>query len=191
MNTLVFATNNQHKLDEVQAMIGNTIQLKTLKEINCLDEIPETGNTFQENASQKSRFIFERYGLDCFSDDSGLEVDFLNGDPGVNTAHYSGTRDSVSNMQHLLSQLGSSPNRNARFRCVISLILDGKEYFFEGVAEGSISNHLSGTSGFGYDPIFIPEGYNRTYSELSASEKNSISHRGKAIQALSSFLSAR
>lgn len=189
MKTLVFATNNQHKLDEVQAMIGNNFKLKSLKDFGCDADIPETGVTFEENASQKSRFIFENYQVDCFSDDSGLEVDALNGEPGVYSAHYSGSRDTEVNMQLVLDKLGDNFNRTARFRCVISLILDGNEHLFEGSVEGTIAQKRSGTSGFGYDPIFIPDGYEQTFSEMSGEEKNKISHRGKAMAKLVQFLS--
>ena len=189
MKTLVFATNNQHKLDEVQAMIGNNFKLKSLKDIGCDTDIPETGVTFEENASQKSKFIFENYQVDCFSDDSGLEVDALNGEPGVYSARYSGSRDTEINMQLVLDKLGNNSNRTARFRCVISLILDRTEHLFEGSVEGSIAQKRSGTSGFGYDPIFIPDGYEQTFSEMSGEEKNKISHRGKAMAKLVQFLS--
>lgn len=189
MKALVFATNNQHKLDEVQAMVGDNFKLKSLKDIGCVADIPETGLTFKENASQKSRYIFEHFQMDCFSDDSGLEVDALNGEPGVYSAHYSGTRDTEANMQLVLDKLGNNENRKARFRCVISLILDGNEHFFEGSVEGSITSERSGKAGFGYDPIFRPEGYNETFSEMSGDEKNKLSHRGKAIAKLVAFLS--
>lgn len=189
MKTLVFATNNQHKLDEVQAMIGNNFQLKSLKDIGCSADIPETGVTFEENALQKSRYIFENFHVDCFSDDSGLEVDSLNLEPGVYSAHYSGSRDSETNMQLVLDKLGNNPNRKARFRCVISLVLNGTNHFFEGSIEGSIATERSGKSGFGYDPIFRPEGYQETFSEMSGEEKNKISHRGKAMAKLVQFLS--
>lgn len=189
MKTLVFATNNQHKLDEVQAIIGSAFQLKSLKDIGCADEIPETGVTFEENALQKSRYIFDHFHVNCFSDDSGLEVEALNNEPGVYSAHYSGSRDTETNMQLVLDKLGSNPNRNARFRCVISLLLDGKEYFFEGSVEGTIAEQRSGTAGFGYDPIFCPLGYKETFSEMSSEEKNKISHRGKAMAKFVEFLS--
>ena len=188
MKPLVFATNNQHKLDEVQAMVGDNFQLQSLKDINCKAEIPETGVTFEENALQKSRYIFKNFQIDCFSDDSGLEVDALNGEPGVYSAHYSGSRDSDKNMQLILDKLGSETNRKARFRCVISLILNGKEYFFEGSVEGHITHQRSGSAGFGYDPIFQPDGHNITFSEMSAEQKNSISHRGRAMEKLVAFL---
>ena len=189
MKTLVFATNNQHKLDEVQAMVGSNFKLQSLKDIGCVADIPETGTTFEENASQKSRYIFNHFQVDCFSDDSGLEVDALESEPGVYSAHYSGSRDTEANMQMVLDKLGNNENRTARFRCVISLILNGQEYFFEGSAEGRIAAERSGKAGFGYDPIFIPDGYERTFSEMTAEEKNKISHRGKAMAKLVAFLS--
>ena len=189
MKTLVFATNNQHKLDEVQAMVGSNFKLKSLKDIGCVADIPETGTTFEENASQKSRYIFNHFQVDCFSDDSGLEVDALDGEPGVYSAHYSGSRDTEANMQMVLDKLGNNENRTARFRCVISLILNGQEYFFEGSAEGRIAAERSGKAGFGYDPIFMPDDYERTFSEMTAEEKNKISHRGKAMAKLLAFLS--
>ena len=189
MRTLVFATNNQHKLDEVQEMVGSNFKLKSLKDIGCVADIPETGITFEENASQKSRYIHDHFQVDCFSDDSGLEVDALHGEPGVYSAHYSGYRDTEANMQLVLDKLGDNKNRTARFRCVISLILDDQEYFFEGSVEGSIATERSGKAGFGYDPIFKPEGYDRTFSEMTGEEKNKISHRGKAMAKLVAFLS--
>ena len=189
MRTLVFATNNQHKLDEVQEMVGSNFKLKSLKDIGCVADIPETGITFEENASQKSRYIHDHFQVDCFSDDSGLEVDALHGEPGVYSAHYSGSRDTEANMQLVLDKLGDNRNRTARFRCVISLILDDQEYFFEGSVEGSIATERSGKAGFGYDPIFKPEGYDRTFSEMTGEEKNKISHRGKAMAKLVAFLS--
>lgn len=188
MRTLVFATNNQHKLDEVQQMVADYFQLKSLNDIACDADIPETGTTFNENASQKSRYIFEHFNTDCFADDSGLEVDGLKGEPGVYSAHYSGTRDSESNLNLVLKNLGDSQNRSARFRCVISLILNGEEYFFEGVVEGSITAEPSGETGFGYDPIFQPQGFSKTFAEMTAEEKNRISHRGRAIAKLVEFL---
>ena len=189
MKTLVFATNNKHKLEEVQALIGDEFHLKTLGEIGCTEEIPETGNTFEANASQKSRFIFDRFHLDCFSDDSGLEVDALGGEPGVYSAHYSGSRDSETNLQLVLDRMQGKSNRAARFRCVISLILNGQDYFFEGSVEGSIAEERSGKAGFGYDPIFKPEGYDISFADMPAEEKNKISHRGRAVQKLAEFLS--
>jgi XTP/dITP diphosphohydrolase len=189
MKTLVFATNNQHKLEEVQAMIGDRFLLKSLNDIGCTADIPETGTTFKENASQKSRYLFEHFNVDCFSDDSGLEVDALNAEPGVYSAHYSGSRDTETNLGLVLTRLGNNSNRKARFRCVVSLILDSQEHFFEGVVEGRIVESRSGASGFGYDPIFQPEGYKITFADMSSEEKNKISHRGKAIAKLTDFLS--
>ena len=188
MKTLVFATNNLHKLEEVQSIIGNSFQLKSLSDIGCQADIPETGTTFEHNASQKSRYIFEHFQTDCFSDDSGLEVDALDGEPGVDSAHYSGSRDTETNMQLVLDKMADNPNRRARFRCVISLILEGNEYFFEGSVEGSITQERSGKSGFGYDPIFKPAGYEKTFSEMSSEEKNKISHRARAMSKLVAFL---
>lgn len=188
MTTLVFATNNKHKLEEVQALMGDKFQLKTLEEVGCFEDIPETGNTFEANASQKSRFIYEKFGLSCFSDDSGLEVDALNGEPGVFSARYSGSRDSETNLQLVLDKLQGKAERSARFRCVISLILNGQEYFFDGSVEGEITKERSGNAGFGYDPIFRPNGFDVTFADMNSGEKNSISHRGKAIEQLVNFL---
>lgn len=185
---LVFASNNQHKVEEIQAIAGSEILLKSLNDISCFEEIPETGNTFEANAGQKSRFIYERYQLNCFGDDSGLEIDALNGEPGVNSAHYSGSRDFLANMNLVLSNLGESSNRSARFRTVISLILDGKEYLFEGAVEGRITSSIAGTKGFGYDPIFVPAGFDITFAEMNAADKNRISHRGIAVKKMIDFL---
>lgn len=188
MKTLVFATNNKHKLEEVQAMIGDSFQLQTLEEIGCHDDIPETGHTFHENASQKSHFLLEKFQVDCFADDSGLEVDALNGAPGIYSARYSGSRDAKENLLLVLKNMEGKTNRSARFKCVISLVLNGKEYFFEGSTEGSLTTEEHGTDGFGYDPIFIPEGYEVTFAEMSAAEKNAISHRAIATAKLVAFL---
>lgn len=188
---LIFATNNNHKLEEVQALTGQNIHLKSLNDIGCLDDIPETGHTFEDNASQKSHYIFDRYHLNCFADDSGLEVDALNNEPGVYSARYGGTRDTEANLQLVLDKLKGSANRAARFRTVISLILDGKEYFFEGAAEGEITESKAGVQGFGYDPIFKPAGYDITFAEMSSTQKNAISHRAKAMEKLISFLKNR
>lgn len=188
MRALVFATNNKHKLEEVQALIGDKFQLKTLGEIGCLDEIPETGTTFRENASQKSHYIWDRFNMNCFSDDSGLEVDALNGEPGVYSAHYSGSRDSEENLQLVLDKMTGMKDRSARFKCIISIILDGNEHFFEGTVEGEITESRSGSAGFGYDPIFKPQGYEVSFAEMSAEEKNRISHRAQAVSKLVEFL---
>lgn len=188
---LVFASNNQHKVNEIQAMIGSTIKLRSLKDIGCTEEIPETGRTFEENAGQKSRFVYEKFGLNCFADDSGLEIDALGGEPGVDSAHYSGSRDFEQNMQLVLDKLGDTAKRTARFKTVISLIIDGEEFLFEGSVEGNITQSRSGSGGFGYDPIFQPDGYSISFAEMSADEKNRISHRAKATEKLISFLKER
>lgn len=185
---LIFATNNQHKLEEVQQIVGPSFTLKRLQDIGCSDDIPETGNTFSANASQKSHYIYERYHCACFADDSGLEIDALNGEPGVDSAHYSGSRDAGQNMQLVLEKLGDNPNRKARFITVISLIIDGQEHFFEGIIEGHITNEPIGEQGFGYNPIFIPEGYERSFAQLDLQEKISINHRAKAIKKMIQFL---
>lgn len=188
MKEIVFATNNKHKLDEVNAMLHDRIILKSLDDIGCIVDIPETGNTFEINASQKSHYIKEHYQLDCFADDSGLMVEALNNEPGVYSARYSGSRDMERNIDLLLSNLEDKASRKAAFVTVISLLLDGKEYFFEGRIEGSISNERMGDNGFGYDPIFIPEGYSKSFAQMDAAEKNSISHRAIAVQKLARFL---
>ena len=185
---LIFATNNQHKLEEVQQLIGSKFHLKSLADIHCWDDIPETGTTFEENAGQKSKYIFDRFALNCFADDSGLEVDALNNEPSIYSARYSGTRDSEQNMYLVLEKLGNSTNRKARFVTVISLLMDGKEYLFEGTINGQIAHRPSGKKGFGYDPIFIPDGYAITFADLDSSEKNRISHRARAMQKLIEFL---
>lgn len=186
---LVFATHNQHKLEEVAAKAGNAFQLLSLSDIDCHDDIAETGATFRENASLKSRFIARHYRLNCFGDDSGLEADALHGEPGVYSARYAGTHgDSEANINKLLHNMQGQTNRRARFKTVISLIWDGQEHFFEGVAEGSIRHERSGAQGFGYDPIFQPEGYAITFAEMTLAEKNAISHRAKAMEQLINFL---
>lgn len=189
MHQLVFATNNAHKLQEVAAKIKGEITLLSLEDIGCVDDIAETGTTFRENASIKSRHVYNNYELDCFGDDSGLEIDALNGEPGVYSARYAGQHgDHDANMDKVLSKLGAAENRKARFRTVISLIWRGSEHFFEGTVEGSIRHGRAGTAGFGYDPIFQPDGYDITFAEMSLEEKNSISHRAKAMEKLVAFL---
>ncbi|RVU01247.1 non-canonical purine NTP diphosphatase [Mucilaginibacter limnophilus] len=189
MPELVFATNNRHKVDEVSAAIGDKIKLLTLDDINCHDDIEETGTTFRKNASIKSHFIFDKYQFNCFGDDSGLEIEALNGEPGVYSARYAGTHGNhAANIDKVLEKLESSPNRRARFITVISLLWEGDEHFFEGTVEGTIRHERSGTQGFGYDPIFQPDGYDITFAEMSMEEKNSISHRAKAVEKLVEFL---
>ena len=185
---LVFATNNQHKLEEVQSKVGNTFKIISLYEIGCNGDIEETGLTLEENASIKSKFIHDKFGVDCFADDTGLEIEALNNEPGVFSARYSGERDFVKNMNLVLKNLENNPNRKARFRTVISLILNNQEYLFEGIVNGNIRTKPIGSAGFGYDPIFQPEGYAITFAEMDLAEKNKISHRGIAMQKLIDFL---
>jgi XTP/dITP diphosphohydrolase len=186
---LVFATNNQHKLEEVSAKLGDSIKLLTLNDIGCYEDIEETGVTFNENASIKSRYVYEKYGLNCFGDDSGLEVEALNGEPGVYSARYAGEHGNHdANNEKLLANLEDIENRTARFITIISLMWEGNEYFFEGTVEGSIRERLSGAKGFGYDPLFQPDGFNITFAEMSLEEKNQLSHRAKAVEKLVEFL---
>ncbi|HTN20998.1 MAG TPA: non-canonical purine NTP diphosphatase [Pelobium sp.] len=186
---LVFATNNQHKLDEVQVKVGNSFKIVSLKEIGCFEDIAETGTTLEENASIKSQYINQNYKVNCFADDTGLEIFALNNEPGVYSARYSGDRDFNKNMDLVLQKMQGIIDRNARFRTVISLIINGKEHLFEGVVNGTIRTEKLGSEGFGYDPIFEPEGYNITFAEMSLEEKNIISHRGRAMEKLIDFLS--
>mgnify|MGYP003375298960 FL=1 len=185
----VFATNNAHKLEEVMSILGNKIELLSLKDIECHDEIPETADTLEGNALLKARYIYERYHTDCFADDTGLEVEALHGAPGVYSARYAGNNhNSENNMRKLLEELKGVNNRNARFRTVFALIIDGKEHLFEGIVNGEIVSVRKGTSGFGYDPIFVPKGYTQTFAEMGNAEKNKISHRAIATQKLCKFL---
>ncbi|MCB2208843.1 MAG: non-canonical purine NTP diphosphatase [Bacteroidetes bacterium] len=189
MKKLVFATNNPHKLEEVHAILQEKFEVAGLADIGCTTDIPETGTTLQDNASIKSHFVVNHYKLDCFADDTGLEVQALGGRPGVYSARYAGENASYEqNVDKLLTELNHKENRKARFRTVISLMMNHKEYFFEGVVNGRIINQRKGNSGFGYDPVFVPDGYDQTFAEMDASLKNSISHRGKAIQKLADFL---
>ena len=186
---IVFATNNAHKLSEVSAVLGEGYELVTLREVGITEDIPETGATLDENASQKARYVFERTGLDCFADDTGLEVEALDGAPGVRSARYATDgHDFAANNRKLLSELDGKENRRARFRTVISLIQGGVERQVEGIVEGVIATQESGNEGFGYDPVFIPQGYNCTLAEISLDQKNAISHRGKAMRALAEYL---
>lgn len=182
---IVFATNNAHKLSEVKAVLGDGYELVTLKEVGITEDIPETGDTLDENASLKARYVYERTGLDCFADDTGLEVEALGGAPGVRSARYATDgHDFAANNRKLLKELDGVTNREARFRTVISLIASGEEIHVEGVVNGVIALSESGNEGFGYDPLFIPEGKEVTFAEMSADEKNSISHRGRAVAEL-------
>lgn len=190
MIELVFATNNKNKLDEVKAIVGNRFFIKSLDEIGCYDDIPETGDTFEENAKQKSDYLYRHFQLDSFADDSGLEVETLNNEPGVYSARYSGTRNMEDNIDLLLKKLGNNTNRRACFRTVISLYFNKEQHFFEGVIYGQITHERRGTEGFGYDPVFVPNGYDRTFAEMSATEKNDISHRAIATRKLGAYLSS-
>ncbi len=189
MKRIIFATNNAHKLSEVQAILGDSFRLLTLKECGITEDIPETAPTLEGNALQKARYIYEKIGADCFADDTGLEVEALGGAPGVHSARYATDgHDFAANNRLLLKNLEGVSNRKARFRTVIALILDGKEYLFEGIVEGSIAEEESGSEGFGYDPLFVPSGEIITFAQMSAEKKNSISHRGRAVAKLVNFL---
>lgn len=210
---IVFATNNKHKLDEIRSILGNNFEILSLSDIGCHEDIPETGMTLEENAWQKSQYIFDKYGMSCFADDTGLEVDALNGAPGIYSARYASmegqgarsegqgakpaSHDSEANMERLLRELGENNNRKAQFRTVIALILQSRESrverretrtTFEGVVEGHISKEKSGVEGFGYDPIFVPDGYDKSFAELGSDIKNTISHRARAVKKLAEFL---
>ena len=187
---LVFATNNAHKLEEVAAILGDQIELLSLNDIDCHTDISETADTLEGNALLKSSLIYNNYGLNCFADDTGLEVEALDGAPGVYSARYAGGKghDAQANMLKLLHELEGKENRKAQFRTAISLILDGKNYLFEGIIKGKIIKEKRGESGFGYDPVFQPEGYDKTFAELGNDIKNKISHRALAIQKLCEFL---
>ena len=213
MRKIVFATNNKHKLQEVSPLLEGKCLLQNLSDIGCTDEIPETSDTLQGNALQKAMFVYEKYGLDCFSDDTGLEIEALRGAPGVYSARYAKIKAeakialygegrqletevhktvagevSIANMQKVLSEMQGASNRKAQFRTVIALIFAGKTYFFEGKIKGKIIENPVGNGGFGYDPIFIPEGYDKTFAEMDLSIKNTISHRARAVEKLVSFL---
>lgn len=189
METLIIATHNKHKLQEIQEMLKGLYEVKGLTDIGCQEEIPETGTQLQENALQKACFVKEHYGYDCFADDTGLEVEALNGAPGVYSARYAGEHCSFEdNCRKMLREMDGKTNRKARFRTVIALIRNGETHFFEGIVDGEILTEHHGTEGFGYDPIFRPEGYDKSFAELSLEEKNSISHRGRAVAKLIDFL---
>lgn len=187
---IVFATNNKHKLEEIRAILDDSINVLSLRDIGCDVDIPETGTTLEANALQKAQYIFDNYGYECFADDTGLEVDSLGGEPGVYSARYAGNgHDSEANMTKLLYKLENNNNRKARFRTVIALIRrDEEPKFFTGVVEGNIINERRGGEGFGYDPIFQPDGYDKTFAELGNEIKNSISHRARAVQKLAEYL---
>ncbi len=189
MKQIVFATNNKHKLDEVRAIVGMYFDVLSLSDIGCHEDIPETGDTFEENAIMKARYIKEKYGYDCFADDSGLEVTALNNAPGVFSARYAGEpSNSLRNIEKLMQNMQGIADRSARFRTCIALLYAGEEYIFEGCIEGSIIDTLRGENGFGYDPLFMPQGYDITFAEMSSDEKNKISHRAIATKRLVEFL---
>lgn len=187
---LVFATNNPHKLDEVRKIVAGNIEIVSMADINCQDDIPETADTLEGNALLKARYIKNKFGYDCFADDTGLEVEALNNAPGVYSARYAGPgHDAEANMQKLLHEMKGMENRKAHFRTVIALILHGKEYLFEGIVNGTIIGEKRGTDGFGYDPVFVPDTYADTFAELGNDVKNKISHRAEATRKLTAFLS--
>ncbi len=186
---IVFASNNKNKIQEIQSMLPESIQIVSLESIGCFEEIPETADTIEGNAILKANFVTQKYGFDCFADDTGLEVEALKGKPGVYSARYAGEqRNADDNMNKLLGELLDKSNRNAQFKTVIALNFEGKQYLFTGIASGEITSEKMGTGGFGYDPIFKPSGYENTFAELSLEVKNEISHRGKATKALLEFL---
>ena len=187
---LVFATNNPNKLSEIRALVASGIEILSLKDIYCNEELPETNPTLEENALQKAKYVFDNYGFNCFADDTGLEIDALGGEPGVYSARYAGEDcRAEDNMNKVLYKLDGIKQRNAKFRTVIALIIDGEATLFEAECKGNITNTKSGAEGFGYDPIFIPNGFENTFAEMSKVEKGKISHRGKAVKKLVGFLS--
>lgn len=193
MPQLVFATNNAHKLAEIRAMVGDKFQIKSLADIGCHADIPETADTLEGNALIKARYVRDHYGLDCFADDTGLEVAALGGAPGVHTARYafSDRHDPVANTKKLLRELKGQPDRRAAFRTVIALIIGGEEHLFEGRVDGEIATEERGTEGFGYDPVFVPEQMNKTFAQLGLDVKNRISHRARAVKKLCDFLNEK
>ncbi|MGD1890699.1 MAG: non-canonical purine NTP diphosphatase [Cyclobacteriaceae bacterium] len=186
---LCFATNNAHKIREVQQLLGSSFEIVGLQAIGCTEELPETQDTIEGNSAQKARFVYQNYKINCFADDTGLEIEALQGEPGVHSAHYAGPeRDSQANMVKVLNGLAGAQNRQAQFRTVITLIRDEQEYSFEGIAPGTIAEAPSGKGGFGYDPIFTPQGYKQSFAEMTLEDKNQISHRAKAVYKLVDFL---
>ncbi len=189
MMEIVFATNNEHKLRELQQILGQQFKLLSLRDIGCEEDIPEESPTIEENSMDKAVYVFKKYNKNCFADDTGLEVEALDGRPGVISARYAGEEKNMDkNIEKVLSELEGKTNRNARFKTVISLIIDGKKYQFEGFVNGTIIKEKKGKGGFGYDPVFAPDGYDNTFAEMAADEKNKISHRGLAVKKLVDFL---
>ena len=191
MRKLVFATNNQHKTEEVKQMLAGQYEVLNLKDIGCDTDIPETGDTFAENAALKTSYVVEHFQLDCFADDSGLEVEALDNEPGIYSARYAGQRGDRENLELVLQKLQGQDNRKARFKTVISLVQQGQQYLFEGVINGTIRESAAGVDGFGYDPIFQPDGYTITFAEMTMAEKNAISHRSQAMKKLMTFLKSQ
>ncbi len=186
---LVFATNNLNKLSEIRSLVPSSIKILSLVDINCYEELPETNPTLQENALQKAKYIFDNYGFNCFADDTGLEIDILGGEPGVYSARYAGYEcNAEKNIKKVLDKLEKKSQRVAQFRTLIALIINRKQTFFEGVCMGDITHDKIGSEGFGYDPIFIPDGFNQTFAEMNKNQKGKISHRGKAVKKLVNFL---
>ena len=187
---LIFVTNNPHKLEEIRKIVGESIEIYSLKEINCLEEIPETADTIRDNAIMKAQYVAEKYGVDCFADDTGLEVSALGGAPGVHTARYASAEghDTIGNMQLLLQNLEGKTDRSAQFVTYIALIIKGEIQTFEGVCKGTILTQMQGNEGFGYDPIFQPEGFEETFAQMTSEQKNAVSHRGKATRKLIEYL---
>lgn len=192
MKTLIFASNNKHKLEEIRNLLEGIVKIKSLKEIGLEGDIPETADTLEGNATQKAEWVYSRTGMDCFADDTGLEVEALNGEPGVYSARYAGENCSFAdNVNKLLKALKGHSNRNARFRTAICLIENGEKKYFEGIVNGTITTIEAGNEGFGYDPIFLPEGHNKTFAEMALDIKNKISHRGRATQKLVEYLKSK
>lgn len=189
---IVFATQNENKVAEIQQLMPAGIEVMSLKSIGCTDDIPETANTLEGNALIKARYIFEKFGLNCFADDTGLEIAVLNGKPGVLSARYAGESKSANaNMNLVLEEMKNASDRTAQFRTVIAAIIEGEELFFEGIVTGKITEEKSGVKGFGYDPVFLPDGFQQTFAEMNLDEKNKISHRGKAVGKLITWLNSR
>jgi XTP/dITP diphosphohydrolase len=187
--TLVFATNNQHKLKEIKSMVPDSISILSLKDIGCQEELPETSATLKGNALQKAKYVFDKYGMNCFADDTGLEIESLNGRPGVYSARYAGLNSSYDdNVSKVLNEMKGIENRKAKFKTVIALLTDHEEKCFEGIVEGEITENRRGDKGFGYDPVFLPSGSDKTFAEMTEAEKNKISHRGRALDKLISYL---
>jgi XTP/dITP diphosphohydrolase len=192
INELIFATNNHHKLSEIQSLIGDNFAIKSLRQIGCTEDIPETAPTLEGNALLKAQYVYNTFGKNCFADDTGLEIESLDGRPGVFSARYATDgHDFEANIDKVLEELTEVKNRKARFRTVIALILDGSVHYFEGIVTGEIISERKGIKGFGYDPVFLPDGYDRTFAEMPLPEKNKISHRARAVNKLVDFLNMR